>query len=254
MAGDINIHFDQDELYSNRFKDIFDMFNICQHVNFPTHKLGHTIDMIATVDNNPVFYNLEAYEYDVSHHFLIDFDVAIHPEIRKHKTIWYRNIKMINSEEFQQKVTEKLIVSESVSLEENIILYNDVLSNQLNSLAPLKSKNVKIVSNAPWFDYEYENLRKLRRKAEKQYKRTGLMVHKENYRNLRKQTTDLSFTKKRKYYADKIDNCPNSKTLFSVINKLLDQNQDVILPSGDNDKELANSFADYFIKKIENIR
>ena len=111
LAGDINIHLDQDELYSNRFKDIFDMFNICQYVNFPTHKLGHTIDMIATFDNNPVISNLEANEYDVSHHFLIDFDVAIHPEIRKHKTIWYRNIKMINSEEFQQKVTEKLTVS-----------------------------------------------------------------------------------------------------------------------------------------------
>ena len=33
-----------------------------------------------------------------------------------------------------------------------------------------------------------------------------------------------------------------------------DKNQDVILPSRENDKELANSFLDYFTKKIENIR
>ena len=36
LAGDINTHLDQDEIYSNRLKDIFNMFNICQHVNFPT--------------------------------------------------------------------------------------------------------------------------------------------------------------------------------------------------------------------------
>ena len=118
-------------------------------------------------------------------------------------------------------------------------------AHELNSLASLKSKSVKIVPNAPWFYCEYENLRKLHRKAEKQSKRTGL----EDYRNLRKQTTDFAFTKKCKYYTD---NCPNSKTLFSVINKLLDKNRDVVLPSGKNDKELANSFLDYFIKKIEN--
>ena len=159
---------------------------------------------------------------------------------------------MINSNEFQRKVTEKLIVTEVVTLEENINLYNKVLLNELNSLAPLKSKSVKIVPNAPWFDCEYENLRKLSRKAEKQYKRTGMEVHKENCRNLRKQTIDLA-SKKCKYYIDKIDNCPNSKTLSSVINKLFDKNQDDILLFGENDKELANSFLDYFIKKIENI-
>ena len=161
---------------------------------------------------------------------------------------------MIDSDEFQQRVTEKLIISDFDTLEENINLYNKVLSNQINNLAPLKSRSVKIVPDAPWFACEYENMRKLRRKAEKQYKRSGLVVHKENYRNLRKQTTDLAFTKKCKYYTDKIDNCNNSKTLFSVINKLLDKNQVVILPSGENDKELANSFLDYFTKKIENIR
>ena len=54
--------------------------------------------------------------------------------------------------------------------------------------------------------------------AEKQYKHTCLVVHKDNYRKLCKQTTELAFTKKCKYYTDKIDNCQNNKSLFSVIN------------------------------------
>lgn len=254
LAGDINIHMDENELYANRFKDILYIFNIYQHVNFPTHNMGHTIDIIATFDNNPVISNLVANELTISHHYLVNFEVAINAEVRNEKTIWFRKISMINSDVFQNNITDKLIISDCATFKENVSMYNEVLMNQLNTLAPLKSKNIKIVPNAPWFDTEYENLRKLRRKAEKEYRRTGLQVHKENYRNLRKQTTDLAFLKKRKYYSDKIDNCPNNKTLFSVINKLLDKNQELILPSGDNDKQLANSFAVFFTKKIENIR
>ena len=36
LAGDINIHMDTDEYFTNKFKDILDTFNIVQHVKFPT--------------------------------------------------------------------------------------------------------------------------------------------------------------------------------------------------------------------------
>ena len=73
IAGDVNIHLDEDELYSNNFKDILNMFNIRQHVDFPTHKMGHTLDIIATFYDNPAISNISAEEYDISDHFLVDF-------------------------------------------------------------------------------------------------------------------------------------------------------------------------------------
>ena len=81
LAGDINIHMDQDEHYPNRFRDILNTFNMCQHVKFPTHKLGHTLDIIATFVDDPKISGIECSEYDLSHHFLVEFDVAIVPEI-----------------------------------------------------------------------------------------------------------------------------------------------------------------------------
>ena len=45
-----NIHMDEDELYSKHFKDIFNLFNYIQHVNFAIHTLGHTLDIVATMD------------------------------------------------------------------------------------------------------------------------------------------------------------------------------------------------------------
>ncbi len=43
FAGDINIHMDEDELYANQFKEILDSFIYIQHIDVPTHKMGHTL-------------------------------------------------------------------------------------------------------------------------------------------------------------------------------------------------------------------
>ena len=94
---------------------------------------------------------------------------------------------------------------------------------------PQKTKKIKVVTYAPWFDLEYSELRKLRRKAEKKYKKTGLQIHKQEFVELRKKTTNLAFNKKREYYNNKIDESGgNSKTLFACLNKLLDIKQETV--------------------------
>ena len=52
LAGDVNIHMDEDDIYANRFKDIFNSFNFVQHVDFPTHVAGHTLDITVTLEDN----------------------------------------------------------------------------------------------------------------------------------------------------------------------------------------------------------
>ena len=217
IAGDVNIHLDEDELYSNNFKDILNMFNIRQHVDFPTHKIGHTLDIIATFYDNPAISNISAEEYDISDHFLVDFNLAAVHEIKGHKNIFYRNLIGNTINALRDDISKKLSFSNSHSLVENLTKYDTVLASLLNKHAPLKSKVIKIVPNALWFDFEYGNMRRLRRKAERQHKKTGMDVPKENYKNLRKQTTNLAFEKKRKYYSEKLENSSNStKSLYSV--------------------------------------
>ena len=49
ILGDINIHLNDPEgTDAEALCDIFEAFNIMQHRKFPTHNLGHTLDMIAT--------------------------------------------------------------------------------------------------------------------------------------------------------------------------------------------------------------
>ena len=96
VAGDVNIHTEKKETYSNKFSEILDMFNMMQHIDQPTHKMGHTLDIVTTFDKNPVISKIDINEYDISHHFLIDFNVTCSAEVCEYKMIEYRSTKNIN--------------------------------------------------------------------------------------------------------------------------------------------------------------
>ena len=254
LAGDVNIHIDDDDdTYSNRFKDILHMFNIRQHINVPTHIHGHTLDIVATYEDGPVVSGIEVNRYDLSHHSLVDFTITVTPKISESKTISYRNLKNIDHEKFTSYIENTLSINDSLSFGENIQQYNDVMRRAIDEFAPIKSRSVKIVPNAPWFDHEYANLRRCRRKAERRFRKTGLATHKNNFVTLRKATTLLAHKKKCKYLADKLEK-GNPRILYSTINQLLDKNQEIVLPDFTDEGEMANAFLQYFSEKIDKIR
>jgi len=46
LTGDINFHLETDDHYATCLKELFKGFNLVQYVNFATHKLGHTLDLV----------------------------------------------------------------------------------------------------------------------------------------------------------------------------------------------------------------
>ena len=119
---------------------------------------------------------------------------------------------------------------------------------------PPRTKQIKIVPTAPWFDSEYANLRKERRKAEKRYKRTKLSSDRAAFLSLRKQTTSLALKKQKEFYVKKIAECKGNKAMFTCVNQLLDKKKEAVLPERTSDQELANNFSKYFKEKISKIR
>ena len=77
LSGDINVHLDTDETYAVLLKDIFQMFNLKQYINFPTHKLGHTIDVILARSDSPFIDGILPNDVKLSDHFLLEFKVSI---------------------------------------------------------------------------------------------------------------------------------------------------------------------------------
>ena len=150
LAGDVNIHMETSESYASRFKEILDNFNIVQHVHFPTHIQGHTLDIIATFGENPNITGIESTQYNVSHHRLVDFQLSISPEPKAIKEVMSRNLKNVDMERFMKEVTKRLQISEA-GFGENMKLYNTVLGDLVETEAPLQKREIKIVKSAPWF-------------------------------------------------------------------------------------------------------
>ena len=59
---------------------------------------------------------------------------------------------------------------------------------------------------------------------------------------------------KAKYYQDAIIECSDSKSLFQVMDHLLERKSVRKLPSFTSAEDLSNRFANYFSDKITNIR
>ena len=127
--------------------------------------------------------------------------------------------------------------------------YNTALTRVVDKHAPLMTKIITVVPDAHWFDAEYANLRKLRRKAEKKYRKSHLEANKKAYKCLRKQAVNVVFDKKQELVSDKLEQ-GSSKTLYAVVNELIDSKKEVVLPKSESNVLLANEFQLFFREKI----
>ena len=58
ISGDFNIHYDF-MVTSSTFRSLLDSYHLNQHVHFPTHKHGHTLDYIITKSDSNIISAIE---------------------------------------------------------------------------------------------------------------------------------------------------------------------------------------------------
>ena len=68
LSGDINLHLETDDSNVVYLNDVFSNFNLVQHVKESTHIKGHTLDMLLTCNNFPI-YDTECHNVQHSDHF-----------------------------------------------------------------------------------------------------------------------------------------------------------------------------------------
>ena len=254
LAGDFNIHIDTTDATTNQFIEIMDMFSLKQHVSGGTHIKGHTLEIIITHDDSKNKVDVQIEELSLSDHYLLNFHYSLYVPRTYTKEISFRPLKNMDSKQFVSDLSSVLQNSpEGADFESTVSWYNSSLNKIMNKHAPFTTKQIKIKPNAPWFDAEYAFLRKKRRAAERRYRSSGLEVHRLEFVRLRKLTTSAAAEKKRLYFSARIEQC-SSKSFFSSINLLLDNQEEKVLPTATSDLALANSFMHFFNEKVAKIR
>ena len=115
-------------------------------------------------------------------------------------------MKSFDIESFQSDLSTAMDAfdTNNGSVSEVVDKYNTILEETLEKHAPLKTCTVTIRPRQPWYNDSVNEARKEKRKAEKKWHHTGLTVHKEIYRDKKRELTQLIRHSKMDFYKDRL--------------------------------------------------
>ena len=234
-------------------------------VDEPTHIGGGNLDQIFIFSiKNQISTTVTVDTEDSlgSDHYPVYCKVGITSASKYFKTIQYRKVKDIDKDLFSNELAA--VIDNTFKLDGTfgsvICHLSAATESLLDNHAPFLEKKISVIDSAPWFDKEYRDLRKSRRKAERDFRKEENPVIKSELKLVYKkccfEADFLATCKKKEYFKRMIENSEgNPRTLYSMINKHLDRKQEKPLPDNAVDmRQLAASFNDYFVSKIEKIR
>ena len=102
--------------------------------------------------------------------------------------------------------------------------YNATLRSVLDKHAPAAKRKVTNRVSSPWFSLVSEELlqaKRSRRQAERQWRGSGLVVHKEPYKKAKHCVNRIVIKTKSLFYNCKISSASSTKELYSIKNNLL---------------------------------
>ena len=78
-TGDFNFHVDVNhDQNARRFLDLLDTFNLKQPISTPSHRSGHTLDLIITREDDKITSNFIVHDPVISDHFAVHCKSSIY--------------------------------------------------------------------------------------------------------------------------------------------------------------------------------
>ena len=253
ITGDINIHVDvPDDPDAIKFLDLLDFLGLAQHVKTPTHRCGHTLDLIITreIGTTPIS---DCYFSDQC---TVLCDLTLHKPALAVKQVSYRKLKIIDISEFKSDLRESSLCRDAPQdLNKLVANYNSVCSGVMDKHAPIVKKTIVTRSRVPWFNDTITAAKRERRKYERIWRTTGLESDRLAFTKARNRVNHVIEEARRDYYTDFInENSTDQRRLYNAVNSLLSERNEKAVPPYPCAITLANDFGEFFYRKIVNIR
>ncbi len=257
VIGDFNVHCDvPDNPQTRQLNDILKTLDLRQHVSGPTHKAGHTLDLVITrIDHaDHLVHSVAVEDVGVSDHFAINCKICTNVTHISNKTRSARSLKKISPETLAADLLPLLTnIHVGLELENLTSQYNTRLREVLDKHAPLRTIRIKGKTSKPWYSDNIHKERQKRRQLERRYKNSQLEVNRQMLTEQSRHVVDIINHAKSSYYQEKLQSATNKET-FRLINGLLGPNQEASLPPGLSNQDLADAFVTYFNDKVHTIR
>lgn len=235
ILGDLNVPWDTvNDRERLELAGILTSFNLKQHVTFLTHIRGHILDWVITRDGDKLVSSITNCDM-LSDHTTIIADICLRKLVSVLESVRGRNLKALDIPSLCSDLTT--------------IKFNTALSSCLDPYAPEREKVKVVPPVVPWFNQTVSVSKREKRAADRQWRTTGLEVHKQIFLQKQDEHSRLLIAQKQLFYKDHIEQCNgDQKKLFSVVNGLLHQKQPPSLPS--TIPNLAQSFFHFLVDKI----
>ena len=181
LVGDFNFHVDiSTDREAIKFLDLLNSANLHQHVVGPTHRSGHTLDLIITPKDASLVGDIKIQPELPSDHFattcLIDI-VRPAPTKQRVKVRRFRSVDIIQLK--HDIMSSPLITEPETDINLLTVQYDTVLGDLMNKHAPLKVRTRTLRPHSPWYSDELRAKKQERRRCERKWIASGLEVHRQ---------------------------------------------------------------------------
>ena len=203
--GDFNIHMNNSEdRNAQTLQDTINAFNLKQHINIPTHNLGHTIDL--TIISNDYMGPLIPGLY-ISDHRMIKLNTNI-PELKpKTKIKSVHNLTDNKVQQFIDEFNNTPILNTSNLIDATNQLNSEILRT-MDKIAPQQFKKITSRIKKPWYDNDLKHQRQIVKNRERKWLKYREQSHWKAYKRERNRFITMIKYKKR----DHIHNWISSTT------------------------------------------
>ena len=171
ITGDFNIHLDDPQDYNARkFLELLEGLGLEQHVDNPTHRDRHTLDLTITRMSECLVSHAPVVDQFISDHAAVLCWLTPPRPALSVKTSSYRKIKSINMEQLKRdfqstKLFATVKSTTANELEANV--NNSTLSALQDKHALLRNRTRVSRPVVPWYSNEINDAKRSRRKAER---------------------------------------------------------------------------------------
>ena len=219
ITGDFNIHMDTpNETYAKKLADLCDAFGLIQHVKFPTHVKGHTVDLVISRECDRIQPDRIKRGDLISDHFSIFCHLSIRCPKQEKRQITYRNIKSMDMDSFREDIKRLPLWDDftNMSLDELTDAYQTQLSGLFNTHAPIITRNTSVGKRDPWVNQDTLESKRIMRQYERRFRKHPNSDNYSDFCKHRNSFRSLLEGKKTEYLKTEMNKC--EKTVNYCIN------------------------------------
>ena len=207
-----------------KFIHLLESTDLQQHVIGPTHRHGHTLDLVLSRRDENLVLNTTILPDIISDHRVITCTLVC-PRPRPTKLLVnYRKTKNIDIDCLKQDMNSVMVTAPDNNVSSLTAQYSMTLRTLYNEYAPEQTRWVTLRPNAPWYNDDLCEAKCNKCCLERKYQTTALEVHKEIFKQACRDYSKMLESAKTSHYKTTIENSDENQ-LFKVVDRMFHRNK-----------------------------